>query len=56
MDMDLSTDNPLIVNDDMNVGTIDVLWFPQLYWVFVGAVIATFTFVNLLNFILYRQR
>lgn len=55
MDMDMGTDTDLI-NDDMNVGTIDVLWFPKLYWVFIGAVIAAFTVVNLLNVLQSRQR
>jgi len=47
--MDMST-------DDMNVGTISVEWFPQVYWIFVGAVIATFTLANAFEYLLYRQR
>lgn len=56
MDMGIGPESPLIVNDDMNVGTIDVTWFPRLYWVFVGSFIAFCTLVNLCNYMLYRQR
>lgn len=40
----------------MDDGTIAVTWFPQLYWIFVGCVIATFALVNGANHLLYRQR
>lgn len=40
----------------MDDGTISVEWFPQLYWIFVGSVIAAFTAVHLSNILLCRQR
>ena len=48
--------SPQILKDDLNVATIDLLWFPRLYWVFVGACIAAVSLVNLFDYLLYRQR
>lgn len=56
MDMVVSPDSSIIVNENMNVGTINVLWFPQLYWIFVGSFIALLTLINVCNYALYRQR
>ena len=41
---------------DMDEGTIDVTWIPQLYWIIVGSAIALLTLVNVFNYLQYRQR
>jgi len=42
--------------DDMNTGITSVYHYPNVYWSFIGAVIAAFTLVNLYNHLLLRQR
>ena len=41
---------------DMSNGSVDVLWVPQVYWIIIGSVIAACSAVNLLNYVLFRQR
>ena len=40
----------------MSSGTIELDWFPKVYWIFVGAVIAAFTAGHVTQHLLYRQR
>lgn len=49
-------DSSMSEESSMNVGTITVQWFPQLYWIFVGSVIAAFTVGHAINVLLYHQR
>lgn len=43
-------------DDAMSAGTFSVFWFPQVYWIFVGSVIAAFAVKNMCNQFTYRQR
>jgi len=54
MDMDMGDMD--MSGMDMSNGSVDVLWVPQIYWIFVGSVIAACSAVNLLNYVLFRQR
>ncbi|KAI9656687.1 MAG: hypothetical protein M1831_004597 [Alyxoria varia] len=40
----------------MSSGSIELDWFPKVYWIFVGAVIAAFTAGHLTQHLIYRQR
>lgn len=42
--------------DMMSMGTINVLWFPRLYWVFVGSAIGAFAATYIWKQLLLRQR
>lgn len=44
------------MGDAMSIGTIDVTWFPKLYWIFIGSVIGAFTFVNVIDQVILRHR
>ena len=57
--MDDAVDGMSNMDDDsamMSMGTIDVFWFPKLYWIFVGSVIAAFSLAYLIQCLLYHQR
>jgi len=43
-------------SEAMSGGSISIDWIPQVYWIFVGSLIAAFSAVNLLDYILFRQR
>lgn len=42
--------------DMMSMGTIDVLWFPRLYWIFMGSAIGAFALSYMWKQLLLRQR
>ena len=41
---------------EMSSGTINVKWFPRVYWIFVGSVIAAFAVGNYAQYRIYKHR
>ena len=40
----------------MSMGSIDMAWLPQVYWIFIGSAIGVFAATNLFTSLLYWQR
>jgi hypothetical protein len=53
MDMDMGMD---MSGMDMSGGSVDPTWIAQVYWIFIGSIVAFFSLTNLVDYILFRQR